>query len=58
VISPYAKRGHVSHQENSHVSLLKFCEDTFGLAALNDRDRSSNAMSDCFDFSQAPHPAP
>ena len=54
VVSPYAKAQYVSSQENSHVSLVKFCEDTFGLAPLNDRDASSNGMTDCFDFAQTP----
>jgi phospholipase C len=54
VVSPYAKAQHVSSQENSHVSLVKFCEDTFGLAPLNNRDASSNGMTDCFDFTQTP----
>lgn len=54
VISPYAKAGYVSHQENSHVSLVKFCETTFGLTSLNARDGASNGMSDCFDFGQKP----
>ncbi len=52
-LGPYAKPGHVSHQENSHVSLLKFCETIFGLDPLTDRDAASNGMSDCFDFNQA-----
>jgi len=46
--------GHISHQENSHVSLVRFCEATFGLAPLNQRDAASNGMSDCFDFAQQP----
>jgi phospholipase C len=54
VLSPYSKRGHVSHEVNSHVSLVKFCETTFGLQPLNDRDKSSNGMADCFDFTQKP----
>lgn len=54
VLSPYARSGHISHQENSHVSLVKFCETTFGLAPLTQRDASSNGMSDCFDFAQQP----
>lgn len=54
VISPYAKPGHISHQENSHVSLVRFCEDIFGLPPLNERDGGSNGMSDCFDFNQTP----
>jgi len=58
VLSPYAKGGHISHQENSHVSLMRFCEDVFGLQPLTDRDRQSNGMSDCLDFAQHPLPSP
>ena len=58
VISPYAKRGYISHQENSHVSLVKFCETNFGLPHLTQRDRDSNGMTDCFDYNQRPLPAP
>jgi phospholipase C len=54
VVSPFAKPGHVSSQENSHVSLLKFCEDNFGFAPLTQRDAQSNGMSDCFDLHQSP----
>ncbi len=58
VISPYAKQGHISHQENSHVSIVRFCETTLGLPPLNQRDGASHGMSDCFDFKQRPLPAP
>jgi phospholipase C len=58
VLSPYAKAGHISHQQNSHVSLVRFCQKTFNLPALNERDGSSNAMSDCFDLTQQPLPPP
>jgi phospholipase C len=58
VLSPYAKAGHISHQLNSHVSLLKFCADNFRLQPLNQRDGNSNGMSDCFDFNQRPLAAP
>jgi phospholipase C len=58
VVSPYAKQGHVSAQENSHVSIVRFCLDTFGLDSLNERDRESNGLSDCFDFGQQPLPPP
>lgn len=54
VASPYAKAGYVSSQENSHVSLVRFCENNFGLPTLTERDRASNGMSDCFDFKQQP----
>jgi phospholipase C len=53
-IGPYAKAAHVSSQENSHVSIPKFCETVFGLNALTDRDAQANGMADCFDVSQQP----
>lgn len=58
VLSPYAKSGHISHVLQSHVSLLRFCETTFGLKALNARDAAASDMSDCFDFARAPAPPP
>lgn len=58
VLSPYAKPGYISHQLNSHVSLVKFCETIFGLQPLNTRDATANGMSDCFDFAQAPQSWP
>ena len=58
VIRPYAKAGPISHQENSHVSIVKFCETIFGLPPFNQRDAGSNGMSDCFAFTQQPLPAP
>ena len=53
VISPYSRKG-INKTFHSHVSLVKFCEVTFGLQPLNARDRASDDMSDCFDFKQAP----
>src|SRR6266478_5448219 len=58
VLSPYAKAGHISHQQNSHVSLVRFSRKIFNLPALNERDGTSNAMSDCFDLTQHPLPPP
>jgi len=57
VISPYSKRG-ISSALHSHVSLVKFCEVTFGLTPLNARDAASDHMADCFDFQQPPLPPP
>jgi phospholipase C len=54
VLSPYARAGHVSHAEVSHVSLVKFCETELGLPSLNSRTAAADGMSDCFDFSQQP----
>jgi phospholipase C len=58
VLSPYAKQGYVSKMVHSHVSLLRFCEAQFGLAALNARDGNADDMADCCDFTQRPAPAP
>jgi phospholipase C len=58
VLSPYSRPGYISRAFHSHVSLVKFCEMTFGLSPLNDRDPAFDGMQDCFDFSQAPLPAP
>ena len=58
VLSPYAKAGYISKVQHSHVSLIKFCETTFGLPTLNARDKAADGMSDCFDFTQKPAPLP
>jgi phospholipase C len=58
VLSPYAKRGHVSHVLHSHVSLVRFCEITFGLPSVNKRTAGAGGMADCFDFRQHPGPPP
>ena len=58
VLSPYAKSGYISKVLHSHVSLIKFCETTFGLPSLNSRDNAADDMSDCFDFTQKPLPRP
>jgi phospholipase C len=52
VVSAYAKSGHISHKEHSHVSLIRFCEQTFGLPSLNARTAAADGMSDCFDYSR------
>jgi len=58
VLSPFAKPGHVSHEVNSHASIVRFCLDTFGLSPLNFRTSNANGMRDCFDFEQDPQPPP
>jgi phospholipase C len=57
VVSAYAKKGYVSHVQYEHGSILKFIEDTFGLARLAASDaRANSPASDCFDFTKAPRP--
>ena len=55
IISPYAKKGFVSHIHYEHGSILKFTEDQFDLPRLNASDRRANSPAgDAFDFSQPP----
>jgi phospholipase C len=58
VLSPYAKKGYISKAMHSNISLLKFCENNFGLPSLNARTAAADGMEDCFDFAQAPLPPP
>jgi phospholipase C len=41
VVSPYTSAGHISHQYNDHVSILKFVEYNWGLPPLTDRSRDN-----------------
>jgi phospholipase C len=54
VVSPYAKRGHVSHIQDEEASIPKFIENNFGLAPLAAADARADALADCFDYRQAP----
>jgi phospholipase C len=50
VVSPYAKRGYVSHEITEHTSILRFVEARFGLPALTHRDANAVPPFDMFDF--------
>jgi phospholipase C len=54
IVSAYAKKGYVSHTHYEHGSLLKFVEQTFGLAALAASDKRATAPDDAFDFNAPP----
>jgi phospholipase C len=55
VISPYAKKGHVSHEDYELTSILRFVEDRFGLPTMASADhRALSPAADCFDFTQSP----
>jgi phospholipase C len=57
VVSPYAKRGYVSHVQYEHASLLRFIEDNWGLAQLAASDaRAADPAGDAFDFARGPRP--
>jgi phospholipase C len=51
VVSPYAKRGYVSHVVTDHTSVLRFIEARFGLPAMTARDANADPLFDMFDFS-------
>jgi len=51
VISPWAKRGFVSHVPHDHTAITRLIELLFDLPALTPRDANSDALLDHFDFS-------
>ncbi len=54
VISPFAKKGFISHRETEHSSVPKTIEQLFHLRALTGRDEQANDLLDGLDFSQQP----
>jgi len=56
VISPYARRGYVSHVQHEFGSVLRFTEQMFALGTLGYTDARADDLRDCFDFSQTPAP--
>ncbi len=55
VISPYAKKGYVSHVHYEFGSILRFVEDLEGVPSLSASDqRATSPAADCFDFNQPP----
>ncbi len=58
VASPFAKRGHVSHNVSDHTSVLRFIEARFELEAMTARDANADALLDMFDFSHPVYDVP
>ncbi len=57
VVSPYAKKGSVTHVQYETASVLRFMEDNFALGRLNRADaRAKDPAGDpaVFDYAQAP----
>jgi phospholipase C len=50
VVSPYAKRNHVSSTVYDHTSILAFVERKWNLAAMTYRDANANDLTDCLDM--------
>ncbi len=54
VISPFARRNHVSHVTHDHTSVLRCIETKFNLGALTRRDANASNLLDCLDLHNAP----
>ncbi len=50
VVSPYARRGYVSHNISDHTSITRLIEARFDLPAMTARDANADPLFDLFDF--------
>jgi len=57
VVSPFARRGRVAHQQYDHTSILKFVEWRWGLKPLTVRDDAARNLAEVLDFG-APNRTP
>jgi phospholipase C len=55
LVSPRARRGHVSHNVYDHTSVLKMIEWRWGLPPLTPRDKAARNMAEVLDFSRPPN---
>ncbi len=58
VISPWSRRGHVSHKVYDHTSVLKLIEWRWGLPHLTVRDARANNLATALDFRRPNKSAP
>jgi phospholipase C len=56
VISPYARAGYLDHSVYDFTSVLRFMEDTFGVAPLGPRDGSASSIDGALNLGQEPLP--
>lgn len=54
LVSPYAHKGSIDHDQLEHASMLRFIEDNWGVAPLSTRDARANDFLDAFDFQHRP----
>ncbi len=50
VVSPWVRKGHVSHRTYDHTSIIRFIAARFSLPALTRRDANADPLLDFFDF--------
>ncbi|HEX6880590.1 MAG TPA: alkaline phosphatase family protein [Terriglobales bacterium] len=55
VVSPFAKKGYVSHTVMDTTAILKFIENRFGLPSLTARDAAQPDMAEFFDLTNVPN---
>lgn len=53
LVSPFARRGHLSHTQYDHTSILRLIEWRFGLAPLTVRDATANNLAQELNFDAA-----
>jgi phospholipase C len=58
VISPYARRNFISHEQFDHTSVLKMIEWRFGLPPLTVRDQTANNLADVLNLASSDATAP
>jgi phospholipase C len=58
VISPYAQRGFIAHEQYDHTSILKMIEWRFGLPPLTVRDQTANNLADVLNLATPDVTAP
>jgi phospholipase C len=54
LVSPYARKNHVSHTVYDHTSVLKLLETKWNLPPLTRRDAAANDLLDMVDFESSP----
>ena len=54
IVSPWARKDHVSHVVHDHTSILKLVHTKFNLPALTARDANADDLLDSLDFSGSP----
>ncbi|HET7208189.1 MAG TPA: alkaline phosphatase family protein [Terriglobales bacterium] len=54
VVSPFTRKGYVSHTKADYTAILKLIETRFGLPSLTRRDAAQMDMTEFFDFADAP----
>ncbi len=55
VVSPFTKKGYVSHTVMDYTAILKFIEERFNLPNLTARDAAQQPMDEFFDFTNVPN---